>query len=321
MKCNPILVVPGELDSIFFEIYFKSLKKTNIKNPIILISSVKLIKIQMKKYKFKKKIKIFNLQNLIFKDLDNSSINLINVNFNKAKSIGKKSSESNRYINNCIQKAFEIIKKYKIKSFINGPINKKNFLNKKFLGMTEFISDNFNVKKNAMLIFNKKLSVCPLTTHLPIKLVPKYITRKSLFEKISLIDNFYISKFNKKPRIAVLGLNPHCESILKYNEDEKVIKPAIKLLKKRKFLVDGPLPADTIFLSQNRFKYDVILGMYHDQVLTPIKTLFEYDAINITLGLPFLRVSPDHGPNKNMVGKNLSNPLSLIQSLKFLDKN
>ena len=321
MRCNPILVVPGEVDSIFFEIYFKSLKKINIKNPIILVASLKLIKIQMKKYKFKKKIKIFNLHNLILKDLDNKFINLIDVNYNKKKLSNKKSFDTNKYIYDCFQKAFEIIKKYKIKNFINGPINKKLFLNKQFLGMTEFISENFNVKKNAMLIFNKNLSVCPVTTHLPIKLVPKYINKKLLFEKVSLIDKFYLSKFKKKPKIAVLGLNPHCESVLKFNEDEKIIKPAIKFLKKKKYLLDGPLSADTIFLSQNRFRYDVILGMYHDQVLTPIKTLYEYDAINITLGLPFLRVSPDHGPNKNMVGKNLSNPLSLIQSLKFLDKN
>ena len=79
------------------------------------------------------------------------------------------------------------------------------------------------------------------------------------------------------------------------------------------------MSADTIFLRQNRKKFNVILGMYHDQVLTPIKTLKEYDAINITLGLPFLRISPDHGPNKKMIGKNLSNPLSLIKAIKFLD--
>ena len=85
--------------------------------------------------------------------------------------------------------------------------------------------------------------------------------------------------------------------------------------------MSGPYPADTIFLKKNRENFDVILGMYHDQVLTPIKTLYEYDAINITLGLPFLRVSPDHGPNEKMVGKNKSNPLSLINSISFLDKN
>jgi 4-hydroxy-L-threonine phosphate dehydrogenase PdxA len=116
-------------------------------------------------------------------------------------------------------------------------------------------------------------------------------------------------------------MNPHCESILKNNEDRKIVMPAIKLAKLNKISVDGPFPADTIFLKQNRQKFDVILGMYHDQVLTPIKTLFEYDAINITMGLPFLRVSPDHGPNEKMINKNLSNPQSLIRALEFLDKS
>ena len=94
----------------------------------------------------------------------------------------------------------------------------------------------------------------------------------------------------------------------------------IKNLKKR-YSISGPYPADTIFTKNNRKKFIVIVGMYHDQVLTPIKTLYEYDAINITLGLPFTRISPDHGPNEKMLGKNLSNPLSLIKAIKFLDKN
>ena len=90
-------------------------------------------------------------------------------------------------------------------------------------------------------------------------------------------------------------------------------------MSKSKVRVSGPHAADTIFLKKNRKNFDVIIGMYHDQVLTPIKTLFEYDAINITLGLPFKRISPDHGPNEKMLGKNLSNPKSLIESLTFLD--
>ena len=122
-----------------------------------------------------------------------------------------------------------------------------------------------------------------------------------------------------KPKIGVVGLNPHCESILKINEDKKIVLPAIKHLKTKGLKIEGPFPADTIFLKQNRKKYNVILGMYHDQVLSPIKTLKEYDAINITLGLPFLRVSPDHGPNKKMINKNLSNPLSLFNAINFLD--
>ena len=102
-------------------------------------------------------------------------------------------------------------------------------------------------------------------------------------------------------------LNPHCESIDSFNEDKNIIYPTIKKLKKLKYNIEGPLAADTIFLKNNRKKFDLIIGMYHDQVLTPIKTLFEYDAINITIGLPFIRVSPDHGPNESMLGKNKSN--------------
>ena len=317
---NPILVLSGEPNSIFLEIFFKSIKKIKIKNPLILVGSHKLIKLQMKKLNFKKKIKILDQKNLKSYRLDNTSINLIDVNYDTSKAFERISSKSNNYIKLCFDTAFKIIKRYKIKKFINGPINKKTFLNKKFLGITEYISDKFNLKMNAMLIYNKKLSVCPITTHLPIKLVSKKITRKNISNKVFLINNFYLKKFGYKPKIAILGLNPHCESIHKYNEDENIIKPTINYLKV-KYHVSGPYSADTIFLKNNRKNFDVIIGMYHDQVLTPLKTLYEYDAINITLGLPFDRVSPDHGPNEKMLGKNISNPLSLIRAIQFLERN
>jgi len=171
-----------------------------------------------------------------------------------------------------------------------------------------------------MLIFNEKLSVCPLTTHLPLKNVSKKINRKLIIEKVKLIDSFYKKYLKRKPKIGVTGLNPHCESINIFDEDKKIIRPTIKYLSKLNYKIFGPYAADTIFLKKNRNNFDVIIGMYHDQVLTPIKTLFEYNAFNITLGLPFLRVSPDHGPNEKMLGKNLSNPESLIKAISFLDK-
>ena len=183
------------------------------------------------------------------------------------------------------------------------------------------IAKNFNTKKIAMLIYNKNLSVCPITTHLPLKLVSKNISKNLIIEKIILINNFYKKVFKYKPKIAVLGLNPHCESFSRVKEDETIISPAINKLKKSRYSVSGPFSADTMFIKQNRLGYDVIVGMYHDQVLTPIKTLFEYNAINITIGLPILRVSPDHGPNINMFGKNISSPSSLISAINFLDKN
>jgi 4-hydroxythreonine-4-phosphate dehydrogenase len=275
----------------------------------------------MKKFKIKKRINLLEISKLKSYNLNNKSINLINVNFNQNKTFKNISSTSNRYIQNCFEVAFDLIKNQYSNKFINGPISKKSFLNKKFLGITEFIAKKFSTKKNAMLIYNKELSVCPVTTHLPLKFVSNSIKKKVIHEKIDLINRFYKKNFNIKPRIGVLGLNPHCETIDKFNEDEKIIKPIIKYLKKSRYNVSGPLSADTAFLKNNRKNFDVILGMYHDQVLTPIKTLFEYDAINITLGLPFTRISPDHGPNQKMLGENISNPLSLIKAISFLEKN
>tara|TARA_B100001057_G_scaffold261481_1_gene261692 strand:+ start:6946 stop:7908 length:963 start_codon:yes stop_codon:yes gene_type:complete len=318
MNYNPILILNGEPNSIFLEIFFKVFKTKKFNNPLILISSKKLIELQMRKLKFKKKIKLLEISKLDKYKLNNKSINLINVKYNPHKAFDKITKKSNLFIKKSFEIAFKILKKGKIKKFINGPISKKNFLNNEFFGITEYISKKVSKKKTCMLIYNNTLSVSPVTTHLPIKLVSKKINKKNISNNISLINNFYKKKFNIKPRIAVLGLNPHCESIHNFNEDEKIIKPTINYLKK-KYYVSGPHSADTIFLKNNRKKYDVILGMYHDQVLAPLKALFEFDAINITLGLPFDRISPDHGPNEKMLGKNLSNPLSLFRAIQFLD--
>ncbi|MFL2894922.1 MAG: 4-hydroxythreonine-4-phosphate dehydrogenase PdxA [Candidatus Pelagibacter sp.] len=319
MSYKPIIIVAGEPNSIFLEIFFKALTYNKFKSPIILIASLNLLKLQMKKLNIKKDIKLLNPIKLDEYKLNNKSINLIDINYNQQKPFENVSSKSNNYIKQSFELAIKILQKKITNKFINGPISKKFFLKKKFLGITEYLSNKTNTKNFAMLIYNKKLSVCPITTHLPLKRVSKKINKKLIVHKIKLIDNFFKKYIRKKPNIAITGLNPHCETIDSFNEDQKILKPAIRLLSKLKYNVSGPFAADTIFLKKNRNKYDVIVGMYHDQVLTPIKTLFEYDAINITLGLPFIRISPDHGLNEKMLGKNLSNPLSLIKAIKFLD--
>ena len=309
MSSNPILIVPGEKKSVFFEIFFKSLKSKFFSSPLILVCDKKNLDNESKKYNFNKHIEQIKLDKTFSKKFHKRKIYVIDVRFR----------ESNEYVFNCFKVAFKLIKKGLTHKMINGPINKTRTLKNKYLGVTEFVAKNFSQNQFAMLIYNKKLSVCPVTTHLPIKLVAKKITKKKVKEKIVIINDFYKRFLGFKPRIAVIGLNPHCESVLKFNEDIKIISPAVKSLE-NKINVKGPFPADTIFLKNNRKKFDVIIGMYHDQVLTPIKTIFEYDAINITLGLPFLRVTPDHGPNEKMIGKNISNPISLVRSLEFLDK-
>jgi len=319
MIYKPIIVVAGEPNSIFSEIFFKSLKMKKFNSPIILIASYNLIKLQMKKLNIHKKIRLVKNLDLKNKRLDNKKINLIDVTFRQKKAFDKISNKSNNYIKKSFDIALKILNKKISNKFINGPISKKFFLKKKYLGITEYIAYKTKTKNFAMLIYNKKLSVCPLTTHLPIKKVSKKINKNIIKEKVKLIDIFFKKNLKKKAKIAITGLNPHCESIDVFNEDEKIIKPAIKSLNKSNYNVSGPFAADTIFLKKNRKQYNIIIGMYHDQVLTPIKTLFEYDAINITLGLPFLRVSPDHGPNEKMMGKNKSNSLSLVSALTFLD--
>ena len=151
-------------------------------------------------------------------------------------------------------------------------------------------------------------------------MLTKWFQKKKIYTHVELITKFYKKNFNKKPKIGITGLNPHCESNFKDCEEDRIILPAIKNLNKRKYNVKGPFPADTIFVKENLKNFDIIIGMYHDQVLTPMKALLGFDAINMTLGLPFIRISPDHGPNSSMLGKNLSNPQSLINALKFLDK-
>ena len=319
MNYKPIVIIAGEPNSVFFEIFLKSINNKKIKSPIILIGSKKLFDLQMNFLKKKIKFKILDYKILNKKTLYKSKINLIDVDYQTLKPFDKITNKSKKYIEECFKIALYLIKKKLSNKLINGPISKKNFLDKRYNGITEYLASKTSTKIFAMLIYNKKLSVCPISTHIPLKHVNKKINKKEIINKIKLINKFYKEKFNHIPRIAVTGLNPHCESTDSFKEEEKIIKPSIRLLRKLNYKVSGPYSADTIFLKDNRKKFDVIVGMYHDQVLTPIKTLFEYDAINITLGLPFLRISPDHGPNVAMLGKNISNPLSLFKAINFLD--
>ena len=316
MNYKPIIVVAGEPFSIFLEIFFKAKKKNNFKRPIILIVSYQLFIKQMKKLNFNFKVNLINKNT--FNKLDNKKINIINVEFKFKNTFDKISNKSNVYIDNSFKIALELLKKNKCSGLINGPISKRNFLKEKFLGITEFLANKTNKKnKVAMLIYNDKLSVSPLTTHLPLKKIFKKITQKKMIKNIITINNFFKFHLKKKARIGVTGLNPHCESTEKISEEKKVLEPAIAKLKKLGIKISGPFPADTVFMKKNLRKFNIIFGMYHDQVLTPIKTLYEFDAINITLGLPFLRITPDHGTNNQMLGKNLSNPTSLIKAILF----
>ena len=319
MTISKIIIILGEPNSIFLEIlfkFFKSKKFNYLKKKIILIGSYDLSINQMKKLNYNFKLNIINK----IDESKKNKINIINVDYHFKKEFSKITNKSNRYISKCFKIGLEIIKKNKNIGLINGPISKKHFLKKKYLGITEYLAKKTKSINQVMLIYNEKLSVSPITTHIPIKHVSSQISKKKIINNVLKISNFYKKIFKKKPKIAILGLNPHCETIDKKTEEKQKIIPAIKYLSKKKINIKGPFSPDTFFLKKNIKTFDVVVGMYHDQVLTPIKTLFNFDAINITLGLPFIRVSPDHGPNYDMIGKNVSDPSSIFCAMKFFNK-
>ena len=322
MSLKPLIIVAGEPYSIFSEIFLKLYNKKirKLKTPIILVVSKRLFKKQMLKLKYSFRLNSITSDQILKSKINNNLINLIDVNFRFNKTFDKISYKSSNYIKKCFNVALNILKKNEAIGLINGPVSKKFFLKKKHLGITEYLSKKNKVNNSVMLIFNKKLAVSPITTHLPLKYVSKQITKEKIIQNVIKINNFYNKYIKKKINIAVLGLNPHCETIDNFSEEEKIIVPAIKTLKKKKISIYGPFSSDTFFQKKNLKKFQVVVGMYHDQVLTPIKTIYKFDAINITLGLPYLRISPDHGTNNEMLGQKKSDPQSLYSAINFFNK-
>ena len=311
MSINNLLIVTAEPKSVFLEILFKFLNskdKIIKKKRLVLVGNKKIIDKEAKINNYKKKIyQIYDFRNAI-KD----NLNIIDIKIKK--------KNYKKYISECFNKSISILKKNQDIALINGPVDKKTFLNNKYLGVTEYLAKKTGAKNPVMLIYNKKISVSPITTHLPIKYVSKHINKNKIIKNVRSINSFYKKKFKKKPRFAILGLNPHCETISKISEEKKIIIPAIAKLKGEMIFIKGPFSADSFFIKKNIDEYDVVIGMYHDQVLTPFKTLFNFDAINITIGLPFIRVSPDHGPNSKMYLKNKSDPSSIFCAMDFFNK-
>ena len=318
---KPIAIIAGEPNSISSEIIFKSwkLRKQYIHKPLMVIGNIQLLNLQKKKLKCNIQIKKIE-NNFSMKDLNGSKLPVYNVEYNQKKPFQKISNKSNKYIFRSFDIAINLIKNKKIIGLINCPVSKETLFKNKYQGITEFLSKKAGIENNeVMLIYNKKLSVSPLTTHIPLHQVCKKINKLNIVKKVKIINNFYKKIFNKNPNIAILGLNPHNFSQAKKSEEKEIIVPAIKTIKKSRIKVIGPIPSDTSFMLFKRYKLDVILGMYHDQVLSPFKALFKYDAINITLGLPYIRISPDHGVAENIIGENIANPRSLIESIKFFN--
>ena len=204
----------------------------------------------------------------------------------------------------------------KYNGLITGPVNKEliNQSGFEFSGHTEFLADICNVKKVVMLLLNEKLKIALLTTHIPLSKVPESVTRENLKETIKIINENFSSIWKiKNPSIGILGLNPHAgEGGFIGKEEEEIIKPFINSSKGNLF---GPISADTAFTKKNIDKYDVFLAMFHDQGLPVIKSFGFGNTLNITLGLPILRISVDHGTAYEIAENNAGDFSSMNEAL------
>ena len=316
-----IIIFTGDPNSINSEIIHKTWNKLDkkLKKRIYFISNYNLIKSQFKKLKYNTKI---NKVENIFDQEGNLNIKILDVNLKFQNPFSVKKNIASKFIKNSLEVCHNLALKNYTQGFINCPIDKNLLNSRKKIGVTEFLASKCKIKNNkeAMLIYNKKFSVCPLTTHLDIKEISKKITPALIINKIKTLNQWYKKKLKKKPKIAVLGLNPHNAELRKNSEEKRIIIPAIKKLKKSGINIKGPFVSDTFFIESFK-KFDLLIGMYHDQVLTPFKSIYKFDAINITIGLKYIRTSPDHGTAKSMIGKNKANPNSLIKCIDFINKS
>ncbi len=215
-------------------------------------------------------------------------------------------------------------------SIVTNPINKHVLYQAgfEFPGHTEYLAkladrwEGCRDIKPVMMLASKYLKTVPLTIHMALEDVASHITSDLIIDTARIISDDMTRYFGlDTPRIAVAGLNPHAgEGGAMGTAEQEIIEPALKKLQKRGVNVSGPYPADTLFHAAARQNYDVVLGMYHDQALIPIKTLGFDEGVNTTLGLPFVRTSPDHGTAYNIAGKGIANPTSLIEALKMADR-
>ena len=317
---RPIIIILGEPNSISSEIFLKSLnyiKKTKLN--FIIIGNYSLLEKQANYLDFKINVK-FKLS--VINSLENVKFNFINVDYKQSKPFNLKTNNSDTFVKKCFEHAVILLKKKLAIGLINLPINKSKFTKNKYKGITEYIADKTNNRnKENMLLFNENFSVLPLTTHIPLKKVYKEISYKKIEKACKNINNFYLKTIKRKKfKIGILGLNPHNgENGYIGNEEKKIIIPAINKLKK-KYPIIGPLSPDTSFLQREKLQIDVLIGHYHDQILTTFKTKFDFNAINITIGLPFIRISPDHGIGTGIIGKGIANPKSFKKAVKFFSK-
>ncbi|MBI3314203.1 MAG: 4-hydroxythreonine-4-phosphate dehydrogenase PdxA [Candidatus Omnitrophica bacterium] len=217
--------------------------------------------------------------------------------------------------------ATRLARQGKIQALVTAPVNKSamKLVDKNFHGHTEFLAARAAAKQFAMMFVSNRLKVTLVTIHVPLASVSRLLKPDMIFEKIFLTDRFLKKYFKmKSPRLAVCALNPHGREC--GTEEDRVIVPALKKAKRSGIRVEGPLPGDQVFFDAYHGKYDGVISMYHDQGLAPFKLIAFRDGVNVTLGLPYIRTSPDHGTAFDIAYQGKADPVSFQSALGLAEK-
>ena len=242
------------------------------------------------------------------------------ISFRKIK-LGQPNEESAKAALFSLKESIHLLKTKQISALVTAPVSKEAIsrLGKKFHGHTEFLAQAFRVKNFEMMFVSPTLRTLIVTRHIPLQKISRAITREKILDTIQLSHKTLQENFRiKQPKIAVCGLNPHAGEggEIGREEIEKII-PAIQEAQRKKISVEGPFPADTLFTPDIVRHYDLVIAMYHDQGLIPIKTLYFAELVNLTIGLPFIRTSPAHGTAFNIAKENKADPSSMKEAIKL----
>jgi len=206
-------------------------------------------------------------------------------------------------------------------ALVTAPVNKATIARAgaDFIGHTEYLAGKAHVRKFAMMLIGGRMRVVLVTRHVALKEVPSRLTRESISDAIALTHRALREQFGiARPRIGVAGLNPHAGDAGTFgDEEEAVIRPAVERSSRSIAGITGPRPPDVIFHEAYRGKYDAVVAMYHDQGLIPLKMLYFEEGVNCTLGLPFIRTSPDHGTAFDIAGRGVANPRSMQEAMRI----
>lgn len=301
-------ITHGDINGINYEIIIKAFSDPRIFEFVVplLYGSSKIISYYRKTLKLGDFV--FNLTRNAGQ-LNSEKFNILNVVDREVKvEIGKSTEAAGKLSFNALKRAVDDIKGKKIEAIVTAPINKYNISGAdfRFPGHTEYFADQFNASNHLMLMVSNDLRIGIATGHIPLRDISEKLNKKLILDKIITLDHSLKRDFQiSKPKIAVLGLNPHAgEEGLIGNEEQEIIIPAINEAEKNDITVFGPYPADGFFGSSNFMNFDGILAMYHDQGMLAFKSHAFDSGVNFTAGLPIVRTSPAHGTAYDLAGKN-----------------